>query len=613
MAPKDELLHSEEEEGTSTINDDTTSIRTTPSQCHQENTPPSEPYMIEQNDKNDLFIKREFLLDVFPLSKDELYRCFKCYERLNSNLPIATTTTTTFYTLVNNKDNNNSSSNDHPNDDYDDHSSSSTSSYSSSSSSSSPAFSSSSGSSSTIYLQRLRYAEATFLPESSRLIQYVYENAFVIGTYHDESIKEQEYKFYEAICTLIGRRSPRTLLTTIYNVAGQYHHDDHNHDNNHYMTIRRTPQDLASLVYRLILAAHFIKTGRPRYMRPAPNTWITSLQEKMKSSDGLSLTEWIDWVNTVAPQVHQSLSTFAHCAILGPNHPFLPTNPSLLLPITDQECSLWSDTYQTIPTSIALLSPQLGGKWIRQYSSDYDGFSFSTFQNALIRYQGPTVITIQTTAGDAFGFYSGIPWKESRHWFGKDTDSFLFGLKPSLRYYGPTGNDKPHCMYLYNPTIQRPGYLYGLCVGGVADQFPRLHITPSFERCKAQSMDGAYDTGPLLSNDELYFDVDAIEVWAVNVNEDDYAMALARGKAHQEWKEGVRVHTAKVDRRQFLQDFREGIFGSNLFEHRDQTRGRHSFIADDDEGLGYFIEEKPPTPNVSCRRMSKEEDHGATI
>ena len=210
-------------------------------------------------------------------------------------------------------------------------------------------------------------------------------------------------------------------------------------------------------------------------------------------------------------------------------------------------------------------------------------------------------------AGDSFGVYSNEPWKESRQWFGQGADAFLFGLKPSLQFYQPTGKGK-HCMYLLNPVVQIPGHLYGLCVGGVADTSPRLHITPSFEQCKAQSFDSTFDMGPLLSNHELYFDVDVIEVWAVNISDEDYVKAVVKGKAQQEYREGMRINAAKVDKRKFLDDFQEGIFGTSLFEHRHQCRGRHSFVADDEgEGMGYFIEEKPHTPNFSLRTILTDE------
>lgn len=496
---------------------------------------------------------REAMLDTFPLSGDELDLLLNCYPNFQPG-------TTTFCTLVA-VEGKNGSDDDETN----------------------------ARMNASIRMERLAYAEATFLPESPLLLQQAYENAFVVGSGHDD---DNTFKYLEAMSSLIGRRSPKNLIQTIYQVVSSD------------SAATPTPEGLVGLVYRLILAAHFLQSGRPKYMRPCPPAWIDSLSQRASSSssNGVSEVEWTSWVNAVIPQVHQALSTFAHCALFGPRHPFRPSNPPLRFPLTDQECALWSDSFQTAPSSIALLSPQLGGKWIREYSSDFDGFSFSTFQQALLGYLGPTVILAQTTAGDSFGFYSSEPWKESRHWFGQEADSFLFGLKPSLQFYGPTGQGK-HSMYLHNPVVHSPGHLYGLCIGGVADTSPRLHITPTFELCKAQSLDKAFEVGPLLSDHELYFDVDVIEIWAVNVSEEKYSEAVEKGKAQQEYREGMRIKSAKVDKRQFLEDFQEGIFGTSLFEHRRQCRGRHSFVADDEDGMGYYVENKPHTPKVSRRNL----------
>jgi len=486
---------------------------------------------------------RDRMLDIFPLSGEELDHALKCFENCKAN--------STFDTLVQGVFTDDDASRGQ-------------------------------------HLQRLRYAEATFIPEAARLLRQAYDDALVVGSGHDE---EAQFKFLEALSSLIGRRSPNGALQTIYRVAGS---ED--------TSMHPTAEELVGLVYRLILAAHYVDSGRPRSLRSTPASWIDSLSQKVANKDDVSEAEWIAWVNSIAPQTHQALSTFAHCALFAPKHPFRPTNPPLRFPLTDQECALWSGSFQTVPSSIAILSPQLGGKWIRQYSSDVDGFSFSTFQQALVGYQGHTAILIQTTAGDAFGYYSGEPWRESRQWFGQEADAFLFGLKPSLQYYGPTVNANRYGMYLYNPAIRQPGQLCGLCVGGVAEKSPRIHITTSFEKCMAQPFDGSFDMGPLLSDHHLYFDIDVIEIWAVNVKDEDYFEALSKGRALQEFREVSRLHAAKVDRRLFLEDFQEGIFGTSLFKHRQQARGRHSFVAGEDEGMGYFIEKKPPTSSPHAKK-----------
>ena len=46
----------------------------------------------------------------------------------------------------------------------------------------------------------------------------------------------------------------------------------------------------------------------------------------------------------------------------------------------------------------------------------------------------------------------------------------------------------------------------------------------------------------------------------------------------------------KVDKAQFLDDFKSGLIESKAFKHRTEARGRHDFEADDkDDGKGYKI------------------------
>jgi hypothetical protein len=427
---------------------------------------------------------------------------------------------------------------------------------------------------------RVQHVEETFLPESSLLIQAAFENVFLIGTGYDDS---DQFKFIEAMSGLLGRRGARTVLQILHTAAGS-------------SSVRTVqPETLTSLVHRLILASSFLKTSQPENVRPAPQAWTASLKERVRSQeDGVTLAIWTEWVNSIAPQVYQALSTLVHYAMFTPDHAFRQGSQPLQFPkMKHQESALWTHSYQTAPSSLALLSPCLGADWASLYSSDFDGFSFSTFQQALLSYQGATVILIQTESGDAFGFYTDCPWKESRHWYGHHAESFLFTLKPTLRFYGPVG-EKQFNMYLNNPLSLRPGDLTGLAIGGINGNSPRLHIPPTFEQCKAGSMDGTYASGPMLSNWEVFFNIDVIEVWAITGSEDEFMNALQAGKAQADIREGNRIKAATVDRKQFLDDFQSGAYINSIFAHRRESRGRHSFCADDD-GKGYFIEEKQPS------------------
>lgn len=481
------------------------------------------------------------------------------------------------------------------------------------------------------FRRRLLRAGEEFLPEAASILQMARDNVFLIGSGNDES---DEYLYLEAIVTLLGRRGSRLLSQIIFHVVVATQSQpapplapsspgEGCRDNGMTDATTASPDDLADFVFRLILCSCYLKTGYPTIRRHYPRSWTTSLSDRgtsssssssssMGSSRRVTLSDWTTWVDSVAPQVYQALSTVSHIAIFGHHHPFRPHYPPLSLPQVSAEqahdCALWTVPYQGIPASLSILSTKLGGPWIRLYSSDLDGCSYLALRQAVLSYRGPTVILIQTTAGDAFGYYSDRPWKESKHWFGGPVgddgvddgtgggESFLFGLKPALKYYGVVAPEMPYHKFLHNPLYPHPGDLYGMAMGGVSDKTPRVLITTTLEGCEAGTIDSVYASGPLLSNGEVSFDVDVVEVFAVQCTEpDQFDRAVRDGKAAAAIREGTRIKAAKVDRKQFLEDFQSGHYMNHLFAHRDQTRGRHSFVAHDEPSQGYFKHDKRPS------------------
>jgi TLD len=471
------------------------------------------------------------------------------------------------------------------------------------------------------YCKKRCYVEEEFLPEAPLILQQALDNVFLLGSGHDDS---PVYQFLEAIATVLGRRGSRSALTIMFQVvvastASSSEQEERNGLSSSLSSPTSTApmvkaEDLISLTYRLILAMSYLRHGHPTLKRQHPRSWVYSLAEfsTIKNQYGealVTLPVWMDWTQSVAPQIEKTLGTFCHYALFGTQHPFRNTNSPLSLPLVlndDVKSALWTFPYQGIPSSLALLSNALGGPWIQLYSSDTDGCSFRAMQESLLSYHGTTVILIQTTAGDAFGYYTNCPWRESRHWYGEHeaTESFLFGLKPSLLYFAPTSTtNKPYYMFLHNPVYPHPTDLNGLAIGGINDKTPRLHITTNFEQCKAGSMDAVYSSGPLLSDGELFFDIDLVEVYALSCTAEEFEMGLSRGMANTAIREGTRLKAARVDKKQFLEDFQTGQYMNNAFTHRDQTRGRHSFVAHEDGSSGYFIDSKSP----SKRRLLEDD------
>jgi hypothetical protein len=125
---------------------------------------------------------------------------------------------------------------------------------------------------------------------------------------------------------------------------------------------------------------------------------------------------------------------------------------------------------------------------------------------------------------------------------------------------------------------------------------PRFHITKSLERCIASSIGISYESGPLLSNDETYFDIDTIEVWAVRCpDHTTYTKSVTDGLRQLAIKEEVRSKCSRVDKAQFLDDFRSGAYMNHLFDHQRATRGRADCVAADNQKKGYYLNEKSPS------------------
>lgn len=268
--------------------------------------------------------------------------------------------------------------------------------------------------------------EEEILPPNlvSIILKEALSTVFVLGCTNDDenSSSLQDTKtFLEAMATLLGRRGQQSTIHLLSSAA---------------------KDDALSWVYRLAIASHVLLTEEFSD-KLDPSTLETPSSWKLAPMES-----FIHWATMIAPGASSALITFFHVAIFSRYHAFRPDIPPLLLPDTDQHPSaLWQYPWDDPSLSLALLSPTLSGEWKRLFSNDADGNSFRTMQEALLSFQGPTVITIRSTDGDVFGFSTDCPWKSSRKWFGQGSDSFLFTLSPTLAFYPATGEGTRN-MYL---------------------------------------------------------------------------------------------------------------------------------------------------------------------
>ena len=125
--------------------------------------------------------------------------------------------------------------------------------------------------------------------------------------------------------------------------------------------------------------------------------------------------------------------------------------------------------------------------------------------------------------------------------------------------------------------------------GGTVQE-PRLFLTETLDDCVAAATDLTFDNGRLLPNvgdygttsandknsqqqHRKYFTVDSLEVWGVGGTAATRTALQQRDVARAQAQETIR-RARKVDKAQFLDDFRSGTYASKAFQHRQETDGR---------------------------------------
>lgn len=262
----------------------------------------------------------------------------------------------------------------------------------------------------------------------------------------------------------------------------------------------------------------------------------------------------------------------------------------------------------------------LGTKWSRLYSSsDGDGLSFRNLCDKLIGYDGPTVLLLGGSPSASkcleqkhgynnnrvsLGFFTTETWKYSEEYFGSDDDCFLFSLdhntnnvkliRPRSRSQTTSSNSSgSKALYCHPSSLvtsnrrrkntnpnQTNGSVHGIGIGGTPSQ-PRVHITETLEECRALAHDMVFEDGDLLagkcSQSLYYFDVDCIEVWGVG-GEEWISDALNKQAQEKEMHAASLEKARKVDKRQFLDDFENGLTAGartpGLFAHRNLVEER---------------------------------------
>jgi hypothetical protein len=352
------------------------------------------------------------------------------------------------------------------------------------------------------------------------------------------------------------------------------------------------------------MAHSIVEKGRRRRQRSGmPGVLSTEcpfLEQKL-----VELEDILEWSESVAPLFASILPTFFH-HIIFPNTPFPSGSRTAFAIPTISEPSLFFLQHQQDPPSdvagrfcprlftIACWSPTLTSTtgYHRLYTSAADGLSFNRLLHAVIGYDGPTLFVIQSSnAGGIFGAYTTGGWKESKDFYG-NTDCFLFALHPFTAVYRPSGGNNRNFVYC-NSVARSRGYdqqAHGIGFGGTVEE-PRLFLSEEDldNNCVAASQDLTFENGALLppgQRNSKYFGVQGLEVWGVGDIESVETALQAREVVRANTDEAIR-RARKVDKAQFLDDFRAGTFSSKAFQHRQQVDGRADADLEDRDRKSY--------------------------
>ena len=305
---------------------------------------------------------------------------------------------------------------------------------------------------------------------------------------------------------------------------------------------------------------------------------------------------FLEWTESNAPCLSATLETFIHYIFFS-DRPYPSSKTEFSFPNLKGQASAFftkttkrQDRKATLSSpqlfTFASMSPSLNGAWHRLYTSDSDGLSFNRLTNALLGYSGPTLVIIREAArGGIFGAFTSTVWKENKDFYG-NSDCFLFRLHPSVVLCRPRGGVNAATNYMYcNSNSRSRGYdglAHGIGFGGTVEK-PRLFVAETLEGCMASSADLTFQPGALLPprTDEegasgagiyssttpgsKYFDIDSLEVWGVG---GDVVVSNALGNRHKQ-REIVAANirkARKVDKAQFLDDFKSGLIESKAFQ-----------------------------------------------
>ncbi|GMH52117.1 hypothetical protein TrST_g4227 [Triparma strigata] len=296
---------------------------------------------------------------------------------------------------------------------------------------------------------------------------------------------------------------------------------------------------------------------------------IANLNDSYCAYEGSdSLEKFLNWVSESFPNLYITLSTYLRIPLLqhAPSPPASSSSLETLLRLS----------FQFPPTP-----------WSQIFDTDEDGMSFNRFRHAIEGYSKPllTIITIKSGSGTAqIGAYTDLTIKESAAFQSCNGTCFLFTDSPTFKRYTSLPGSSNH-FYLNSASRSKNldnlphGVGWGGYVSPNGDSFRVFLKEGDFSTAAGtsggQGYCASFEAGEVLPSSEGGFSrsCEVYRILVLGVSNIEVGM---EGVRKERERKGIAVNKArKVDRAQFLDDFRNGTMESKAFAHVSQVdRGR---------------------------------------
>ena len=216
-----------------------------------------------------------------------------------------------------------------------------------------------------------------------------------------------------------------------------------------------------------------------------------------------------------------------------------------------------------------MLLDDCASTWDKLYSDIDNGTNFNNMCDALIGYEGPTIVVVKDTNACTFGMLNREPWHYSDVFFGPPNGNgcCLFSLEPHFQLLLPHKRRGASTNYNWmNSKAHRKDLPCGLGMGGESDYF-RFFISSTFKSNTSRPSGLTFDPGQIASKES--FEIGTIEIWGCG--------GTGASDKRLEKKEEERIFQEsrrKIDKKQLMDGFTAEFLLADTFKHRSEQNER---------------------------------------